>query len=237
MTLRRASLALSTLLLLGAVAACGQTPEKKPAAAPSTGAPSPSAVKLTDPEMFAMATKALLPEDALAEISFPGPSKPASVEMTQALLANCHPGLSSENLITGRATRIWPLTKGQWAMSSAFGFQETTAAQVIDEIRRTIPEKCRDWKATTPNVDRSSDYSSDVVLPELPGISASYGYCETLTFLPSRDQKSACVVFIGRKAAGMDMVASFHFSVENEAIAKAAVAQIAPKVAERLLKV
>ncbi|GIG60845.1 hypothetical protein Lfu02_52170 [Longispora fulva] len=234
---RRVALTLTALLLATAATACGSAPEKKPAAAPSTSAPSPSATKLTDPEMYAMTKKALLPEDALTAISFPGKSEPETERVYQGLLVECHPGLSTDSSITGRNVRVWTSGEGPWALSATAGFQDTTAVQVIDEIRKTIPEKCHGWKATTPIVDRSVDYSSDVVLPELPGTTASYGYCLTVSFIPSGHQKSECAVFVGRKAAGMDMVASFHYSVENEAIAKATVAQLAPKVAEQLAKV
>ncbi|WP_412542041.1 hypothetical protein R8Z50_05750 [Longispora sp. K20-0274] len=235
---RRVALTLTALLLATATAAtaCGPAPEKKPAAAPSTSAPSPSATKLTDPEMFAMTKRALLPEDALAEISFPGTSKPASEQVYQGMLIDCTPGLTTDALITGRTARVWPTTQGKWALSAAFGFQETTAAQVIEEIRKTVPAKCRGWKSTEPEPDRSVDFSSEVALTELPGTTASYGYCQTLTFLPSRIQVSSCVVFVGYKAAGMDMVGAFHYAVENEAIAKATVAQFAPKIAEQLAK-
>ncbi|MGY0233474.1 hypothetical protein [Longispora urticae] len=232
MTLRRASLALSTLLLLGAVAGCDLVPGRNP-----TVAPSPSAVKLTDPEMFAMARKALLPEDALAEISFPGKSEPEAPQAVQSMLLGCAPGLTTDPMITGRAVRIWPNTQRQWALSGAYGFQDATAAQVIGEIRRTIPEKCHSWRRTSLNPDRTMDHASDLELPELPGTTASYGYCLTVTFTAWGNQTTECAVFVGRKSAGMDLVASFHYSNDNATFARAGVIRLAPKVAEQLLKV
>ncbi|MEV6523288.1 hypothetical protein AB0M43_15155 [Longispora sp. NPDC051575] len=212
-----------------------------PSAAPgatqsATPTPSPSP-QLGSTEKFAVAQRVALATDALGVLDL----RPAhrDTQSTQRLSSELCPGPGGYNalILTGRY-RMWHNGDGHdgyaWAANHAAVYDGTSAAQVIDELRRELPGRCERYKADPASDDTFVVHTvRELALPAAPGVTSQYAYCAAMSY-DSGYQGHYCTLYLGREYSGVGVVSTFTYSADGRGTCEAAGRRVAAMIAGQL---